>query len=58
MTVVKERLNEPGGNEGRKALAGGLMMQGTRIPPWEGKHLNSLDGAVDACAQSGPSLES
>ena len=39
-----------------KVFTGGLMMHGTRMPPSEGKHLNSRDGAVDACAQSGPSL--
>lgn len=57
MTVVKEWLNEPVVTDGRKESAGGLTTQGTRIPPCEGKHLKSLDGAVDACAQRGPSLQ-
>lgn len=26
------------------------------MPPSEGKHLNSLEGAVDVCAHRGPSL--
>ena len=55
MTVVNDRLNEPGDNEG-KLFAGGLITQGTRMPPCDGKHLNSLEGAVDACAHNGPSL--
>lgn len=33
MTVEKERLNDPGGCDGWKALIGGLMTQGTRMPP-------------------------
>jgi hypothetical protein len=32
------------------------MTQGTRMPPSEGNPFISLDGAVDACAQRGPSL--
>lgn len=55
MTVVNDRLSEPGANGG-KLFAGGLITHGTRMPPCDGKHLNSLEGAVDACAHSGPSL--
>lgn len=56
MTVVKDRLKEPGLKEEEKALEGGFTTQGTSMPPCEGKHLNNLDGAVDAWAQRGPSL--
>ncbi|KAL1844917.1 hypothetical protein VTK73DRAFT_1510 [Phialemonium thermophilum] len=56
MTVEKARLKEPGRKWWENAPAGGLMMHGTRMPPCDGKHLNRRDGAVDACAQSGPSL--
>lgn len=56
MTVVKDRLKEPGIKEEEKVLEGGFTTQGTRMPPCEGKHLNNLDGAVDAWAQRGPSL--
>jgi len=48
MTVEKERLKDPGAKLGRKASSGGLTTHGTRMPPCEGKHLKSLDGAVDA----------
>ncbi len=47
MTVVKERLNDPGVKE-ENEWAGGFTTQGTKMPPWDGKHLKSLDGAVDA----------
>lgn len=56
MTVEKDRLKEPGSKAWGKAFFGGLITHGTKMPPCDGKHLNSLDGAVDACAHSGPSL--
>ena len=48
MTVVNDRLKDPGVNDERKVFTGGLTTHGTRMPPWEGKHLNRRDGAVDA----------
>lgn len=56
ITVLKERLRDPGWRERCRVSCGGLRMQGTRIPPWEGKHLKRREGAVEACAQRGPSL--
>lgn len=46
MQVLNERLNEPACLD----KSGCLTMHGTSMPPSDGQHLYSLDGAVDACA--------
>ena len=56
--VVNDRLKPPGAHLGLRVTGSGILtIPGTLIPPWVVKHLKSREGAVEAEAQSGPSLE-